>query len=226
MTQLSDSEINDAAREAGISPAELRSALADQASGALVPQAGSGVLSPSPRGVSAANAEIALDYPPEQAVRAVKAQLERQLGTSGHMQASTDADVYDEPTGVVYRIQAQSDGAQGSLVRVDIDATPMRSRRTLMGMGFGASIGLFAIAGLIIPGFIGATLVGGAIGLGALGLFSLVTARPRAIKNARATLAHALIEAETAGPAALPATPSSEHDGYGQRALPPAGRRP
>lgn len=197
MTELSDREIEEAAAEAGISPAELRNALAEQQAGkgALVRRPG-GVLPASPRGTSVAHAETGLPYPPEQAVRAVKQQIEREIGSTGHMQGSTDADVYDEPAGIVYRIQAESDGAGGALVRIDVDPTPLRSRRTLTSMGLGASVGLFAIAGLIIPGLVGWALIAGAVGLTALGATTLVAMRTRAIKDAQAITARALIEAE------------------------------
>ncbi|NVB38888.1 hypothetical protein G6O69_13685 [Pseudenhygromyxa sp. WMMC2535] len=209
MSQLSNREIEEAAREAGISPAELRSALAEQAAGggALVPQAERGLVPPSPRGRSDVHSESALPFPPEQAVRSVKHQLERQLGAKGHMQGGNEADIYDESNGLIYRIQSQGDGGGGALVRVDVDATPMRGRRTLASMGLGATIGLFAIAGLIIPGWIGWALIAGAVALGLLGSTSLFATRSRALANARAYAAQALIEAEHAAPigGALPA---------------------
>lgn len=201
MSQLSDREIEEAAREAGISPAELRSALAEQAGGgALARRPEHGVLPASTRGTTVAHAETSLPYPPEQAVRAVKQQIEREIGATGHMMGSTEADIYDEAAGLVYRIQADRDGAGGAMVRVDVDPTPLRSRRTLTSMGLGASVGLFAIAGLIIPGLIGWALIAGAVGLTALGATSLVALRTRAIKDARAIMARALVEAESGAP--------------------------
>lgn len=198
MSELSDAEMEEAAREAGITVTELRQALAEQAGGALAVTTGS---LPAPtRGVSVANAETRLPYPPEQAVRSVKKQIERELGSSGHMMGSTEADIYDEASGMVYRIQAQSDQRGGSLVRVDIDPTPLRSRRVLTSMGLGATVGLFAVTGLIIPGLIGWALLAGAAGLTFLGGSSMVALRRRAVKNARATTAQALVEAEHAAP--------------------------
>lgn len=202
MSELSDAEIEAAAREAGISPAELRSALAEQArGGALATRPKSSSLLPAPtRGITVANSETQLPYPPEQAVRSVKRQIERELGSTGHMMGSTEADIYDEPRGVIYRIQAQDDGNGGSLVRVDVDPTPLRSRRTLTSMGVGATVGLFAITGLIIPGLIGWALIAGAVGLTALAATTMVATRNRAIKDARATTAAALVEAEHQAP--------------------------
>jgi hypothetical protein len=197
MSELSDRDIEDAAREAGISPAELRSALAQQANaGALVRQP-TATLSSNSRGISVAHAESALPYPAEQAVRSIKHQIEREIGSTGHMMGSTAADIYDEARGMIYRIHATSDGAGGSLVRVDVDSTPLRSRKTLTGMGLASTVGLFAISGLvIIPGLIGWALLAGALGLAALGATTMVATSNRAIKDARATVAHALIEAE------------------------------
>jgi hypothetical protein len=201
MSQLSDAEIEEAAREAGISPAELRNALAEQAGGgALAIRPGHGVVPPPTRGSTVTHAETSLPYPPEQAVRAVKRQIEKEIGSTGHMMGSTEADIYDEPAGIVYRVQAESDGGGGAMVRVDVDPTPLRSRRTLTSMGLGASVGLFAIAGLIIPGLIGWALIAGAIGLTALGATTMVAMRTRAIKDAKATTARALVEAESGAP--------------------------
>jgi hypothetical protein len=202
MSQLSDRDIEDAAREAGISPGELRGALAEQASGGvLATRPGRGLLPASTRGVTVAHAELGLPYPPEQAVRAVKNQIEREIGSTGHMMGSKEADIYDEPAGVIYRIQAEDDGGGGgAMVRVDVDPTPMRGRRTLTSMGLGASVGLFAIAGLIIPGLVGWALIAGAVGLTALGGTAMFAMRTRAIKDARAIMAQALVEAENAAP--------------------------
>lgn len=219
MSQLSDREIEEAAAEAGISPGELRSALSEQAgagsSQALARRGERGLLPPSPRGETAANTETVLPFAPEQAVRSVKHEIEKQVGVKGHMQGSTDADVYDEAAGVVYRIQAESDGAGSSMVRVDIDPSPARGRRTLMGMAVAATIGLFAVSGLIIPGVIGWALLGGAVGLGALGATSLVASKTRAVKDARAIAAQAMVEAEYAAPI------GGAQPHPGQKALPP-----
>jgi hypothetical protein len=202
MSQLSDREIEEAAREAGISPAELRNALAEQAAGggALATRSERGVLPASARGTTVAHAETSLPYPPEQAVRAVKQQIEREVGTSGHMMGSTEADIYDEPAGLIYRIQAEGDGGGGSMVRIDVDPTPLRSRRTLTSMGLGASVGLFANAGLIIPGLSGWAFISVALGVTALGTVTMVALRTRAIKDARAIMARALVEAESGAP--------------------------
>lgn len=206
MSQLSDTEIEEAAAEAGISPAELRAALADRSSGAIARRGGASMqgrpnlIPPSPRGTSVANAETTLPYPPEQAVRSVKQHIEREIGSSGHMVGSTEADLYDEAAGIIYHVQAEGDGGQGSLVRVDIDPTPLRSRRALTAMGLGATVGLFAISGLIIPGLIGWALLAGAVGLTALGGTTMVALRQRAVQDARAITANALVEAEHGGP--------------------------
>lgn len=205
MSELSDSEIEEAAREAGISPLELRAALAQQANAGALVRVPSPTLPSNTRGISVANAESQLPYPPEQAVRSVKHQIEQEIGISGHMMGSTAADIYDEGRGMIYRIQAAADGAGGSLVRIDVDSTPLRSRKTLSGMGLAATVGLFALSGFIIPGLVGWVLLAGAVGLTALGAVTMTATSNRALKDARATVAHALIEAEHK---ALPPDPS------------------
>ncbi|MCA9697310.1 MAG: hypothetical protein KC431_07280 [Myxococcales bacterium] len=201
MTELSPEEIEEAAREAGISPAELRYALAEQAGvGALAPRVGSGLLPPSPRGRSAANVEGGLPFAPDQAVRAVKHQLERSLGSKGHMQGGNDADIFDERGGIIYRIQSADDGGGGSLVRIDVDPTPLRGRRLLTGVALGATVGLFALAGLTIPGLIGWGLLAGGAALGVLGTGSLATMGVRAVPAQLADDRQALVEAEQGAP--------------------------
>lgn len=198
MSELSDREIEEAAREAGISAMELRTALERQSAGstALVHQGAVPSLS-NTRGSSVANAESHMPYPAEQAVRSVKHQIEKEIGVSGHMMGATAADIYDEARGMIYRVQAVDDGEGGSLVRVDVDSTPLRSRKTLSGMGLAATVGLFTISGLlVIPGLVGWALLGGAVGLGVLGATVMTATSGRAIKDARATVAHALVEAE------------------------------
>jgi hypothetical protein len=199
MVELSDDEIEATAREAGISPAELRAALVEQAHGRSLATrpVQTGALPASTRGISVLHSESSLPYPPEQAVRSVKRHIERELGANGHMMGSTEADIYDERRGIIYRVQASDDGEGGSLVRVDVDPTPMRSRRTLTSMGVGATVGLFALTGLIIPGLVGWALLAGAVGLTALAVTTMVATRRRAIKDARATTATALVEAES-----------------------------
>lgn len=215
MSQLSDAEIEEAAAEAGISPAELRAALVERADGGALATRGGTVPAPM-RGETVAHSETRLPYPPEQAVRSVKRQIEEEIGSTGHMMGSTAADIYDEPAGVVYRIQAQDDQAGGALVRVDVDPTPLRSRRTLTSMGLGATVGLFAVTGLIVPGLIGWALIAGAVGLTALGAASMAAVRRRVVNDAKSITAHALIEVEHRAPLG----PAGFDDG--PRALPPA----
>jgi hypothetical protein len=89
-------------------------------------------------------------------------------------------------------------------------------------MGLGATVGLFAISGLIIPGLIGWALIAGAVGLTALGSTTMVALRQRAIRDARAITANALVEAEHGTTAAV-----GDYFGAGKpddrpKALPPS----
>ncbi len=211
--ELSQRDIEDAAREAGISPAELRSELARQRSstspygesgGALVRTGERGLLPASPRGVSIAHAESPLPFPPEQAVRAVKRAIEQQINSRGHMMGGTQADILDEDAGIVYRVQAEDDQQGGALVRVDIDPTPLRAKRTLSMLGLGATVGLFVLSGAIIPGLVGTMIMGAAIGMGLLGGLGLATQATRAGRGARYVASTALVEAEHGSSRALP----------------------
>lgn len=207
MSDLSDRDIEDAAREAGISPAELRHELARQrgASGpadpgqALARTYDRGLLPVSTRGISTANVESPLPFPPEQAVRAVKQSIEQQVGSRGHMMGAKQADILDDEAGVIYRVQAEDDGSGGALVRVDIDPTPLRAKRTLQAMGLGATVGLFFLSGVIIPGLLGTALIGAAISLGLIGGIGLSKQGDRASRGARYVASTALVEAEYGG---------------------------
>jgi hypothetical protein len=204
MSELSERDLEDAAREAGISPDELRSELARRSGGPANPYAGSNALAqrdaelpPVARGSSADHVSSPLPLPPESAVRAVKHHIEQQLGTRGQMHGSREADVYDEQSGMVYRVHAEDDGEGGSLVRIDLDPTPLRAKRVLVGMGLGASAGLFLLTGFVLPGLLGFALIGSALGIGVLGGVTLATASARATKHARYVASTALVEAES-----------------------------
>lgn len=212
MSDLSERDIEDAAREAGISPAELRQELARQRGAsshggpgqALARTGERGLLPVSTRGISTANAESPLPFPAEQAVRAVKQSIEQQVGSRGHMMGAKQADILDDEAGVIYRVQAQDDGNGGSLVRVDIDPTPLRAKRTLQAMGLGATVGLFFLSGVIIPGLLGTSLIGAAISLGLIGGIGLGKQGDRANRGARYVASTALVEAEYGSSRALP----------------------
>lgn len=208
MSELSERDIEDAAREAGISPDELRSELARRSGGEPSNPYASNEpryalarrdveLPAIPRGNSADHVSSPLALPPESAARAVKHHIEQQLGTRGQMHGSREADVYDEQTGMVYRVQAEDDGEGGSLVRVDLDPTPLRAKRVLVGMGLGATAGLFLLTGMVLPGVLGLALIGSALGIGVLGGVSLATASTRATKHARYVASTALVESES-----------------------------
>ncbi len=214
MTELSQHDVDEAAREAGISPAELRSALAEQAAartagGALVRRPSeAGLLPASPRGDSIANAESTLPLPPEQAVRAIKQHIESQIGSKGHMMGSKEADIYDERHGLIYRVQAESDGGGGSLVRIDIDPTPLRSRRTLRIIGLVASVGFLGLVGLVVPGLVGWAILAAAGSLGVFGSAGLAVGSSQAARNGRYVASTALVEAEHGSPiGGMPALP-------------------
>ena len=81
MTELSERELREAAEEAGISPAELRQQLA-KTRGHDLPasiQRQQGIVAAPTRGVSARHTENNLALPPDNAVRAVRSAIERQM---------------------------------------------------------------------------------------------------------------------------------------------------
>lgn len=210
-SNLSDDELREAAAEAGISPAELRMALAErQGELANVPDAGSIVGAPT-RGVSATHVEGRLSASPRDALGLVKQSIERQIGKTGHKQGDEEADIVDDDTGLTYRIRASKDGAGGSLVRVDVDPSAGKGVTALATTG---TVGMAASLVLLAWLFSSTMLWIGGLGLGVVG--GLLLARNifrlrQGVGTAHAVAAHALMEADDRSPA------RSE----GPKALPP-----
>lgn len=198
MAELSDDELREAAAEAGISPHELRHALA-QREGTSLAGAGDGagsVMGPPTRGTSATHVEGPLARPPAQALAAVRASIERQTRRTGHRQGELEADVVDDDLGLTYRMRAQDDGLGGALVRIDVDATAGKSFRNLALAGVGGvtlvMVGLSMLFGSL-------TLMLGGVGLAVLGgLWAGRRAAQlgRGLASARAIAGNALMEAD------------------------------
>lgn len=197
MAQLSDDELREAAAEAGISPHELRHALAEREGAGLArPESAAGLMAPPDRGATAGYVEGRIARPPAHALAAVRASIERQTGRTGHRQGEHAADVVDDDLGLTYRVRTQDDGAGGALVRIDVDPTSGRSARNLAITGVvGITLAVVGLAMLINA----TTLLLGGVGLGVLG--GLLVGRragrlSRGLVGARAVAAHALMEAE------------------------------
>jgi hypothetical protein len=197
MAELSDQELREAAAEAGISPHELRHALAQREGTSLATTDGPGsAMGPPTRGASAAHVEGALARPPGQALAAVRASIERQTRRTGHRQGELEADLVDDDLGLTYRMRAQDDGLGGALVRVDLDPTAGKSFRNLALAGAGGITLIVVGLGMLVGSL---TLILGGVGLGVLGG---MWAGRRAAKladglaRARAIAGNALMEAE------------------------------
>jgi hypothetical protein len=197
MAELSDEELREAAAEAGISPHELRHALAQREGTDLALGDGAGsVLGPPVRGSSATHVEGALAQPPPRALAAVRASIERQTGRSGHRQGEHEADVVDDDLGLTYRVRTQDDGAGGALVRIDVDPTAGRSFRNLALTGVGGVT--LAIVGLgLLLGSLMLVLGGAGVGvLGGLWVGRRAGQLARGLVSARAIASNALMEAD------------------------------
>jgi hypothetical protein len=205
MAQLSEEELREAAAEAGISPQELRQALAVRDSGVPVPERSVRSLVGGPtRGVSARHAEGRLSISPARAVAAVRGSIERQTGRSGHRQGELEADIVDDEANVTYRIRAEDDGNGGALVRVDVDPTAGKGLQAVSGVGIGGvSLALVALGWL----FSATTLWLGGIGVALLGGLlvgrSMITLG-QATTRAAGIAAQALVEADEAAVGMLP----------------------
>ncbi len=198
--ELTEEELREAAAEAGISPEELRRAMAGQ-NGALVP-----TQSPDRR-PTVYNAENQLALPPEKAAETVRQAIERISGAKGHRQGVGKADIVDEQHGVTYRIVANKDGAGGSIVRVDVDPSAGAGTFALMAFLLGGvsllalGIGVLFSLSMFLYGGLGVALVSG---------LALANNRRKMLAGrsyGEGVVAQAILEAEEAvplGTAALP----------------------
>jgi hypothetical protein len=210
MSGLSDEDIREAAAEAGISPAELRQALAEQGSALQVRAPGREVALAVPASQRAAvvmQARANIPQPPPDAVRNVRASIEAQIGQKGHMHGAAEAGVYDEERGLIYRVRADEDGQGGALVQVDIDGAPAKGKMALAKIGLGATLAVLGMGGLVFGSFLALAVT---VGIGVLGFGGLMAASrsKKAVYNqAHAIASHALIEAEERAPSAPKALP-------------------
>jgi len=204
---LTEDELRDAAAEAGISPAELRNALAQREGEG--PPARRQPATIAAGSVMSSSLEGRVGLPPTDANEAVRAGIERRTGRRGHRQGGGRVDIVDDEQGVVFKVQSEADGAGGALVRVDVEA--MSGNVALASLMIGAlSLGLIAVGYLISTMLL---LLG--VLTGGVGVFAVMSSRRKveqARARGRAIAGEALLDAEDAPPPA------------GTRALPPLGR--
>jgi len=192
---FSEEELRQAAAEAGISPQELRLALAER-DGAIAPATTRGSSLVPRRASPVKHVESSFAMPPRDAMGAVRHSIEKQTGLRGHQQGDGRADIVDDGAGLTYRIHGEADGAGGSLVRVEVDSTTGRGAQALATTGVvGITATLVALGWL----FGALTLVFGGAAVGVLG--GLLIGRNalrlmRATNLAQGTAAQALVEAE------------------------------
>lgn len=202
--KLTDQELREAAAEAGISPEELRQALAQRSGGgtdtALARSAGAAVTGYA--------AQTGLALAPDQAIEAVRASIARQVGHRGHRQGNGSVDILDDSTGMLYRIQAESDGQGGALVRVG-------SERTGSSLALAAVMFTTVAVGVGLLGLLLSTMmVWLSILMAAAGGAGIYLSMHRVAgmqRRSEQVVAQALVEAEEA----VPLTPGPP------RALPP-----
>lgn len=192
MANLSDDELREAAAEAGVSPKELRLALAERSGSTLATTAGAvGALT---RGTSTAHVEGRVALPPARAVAEVRTAIERQTGARGHNQGEAAADIVGD--GLTYKLRSTPDGSGGTIVRVDVDATSGRSATLMKGVALACVSAPVVLVGWLFSVTL-ITLAGVAIGVGGAALLARkLLGLNGNVRHARAIAAHALMEAE------------------------------
>jgi len=191
--KLTDQELREAAAEAGISPEELRQALA-QRSGATSPTA---LARSAGAAAQAYSARTQLALPPDRAAETLRAAIQRHVGHRGHRQGNGDIDILDDRSGMLYRIHSESDGQGGALVEV-------RTERTGNNLALAAVMFAGVALGVTVLGYMLSTMLM-MLGLGLLVAsgVGVVMAGGRAAgmqKQAELVVAQALVEAEEAVP--------------------------
>lgn len=208
MPELSEEDLQAAAREAGVTPLELRQTLynesaqqSDPGSTALVPTS---PRAPAKRGDSAAAISNRIAAPPDDAAKRVREQLGRQIGHAGQGTGSK-ADIFDEKTLMTYRVSADDDGSGGSLVRIDVDPIAVNAKASYAKMILGGSVA-FGVVTLLTFGFsvplLGLAAAGSTVG--ALWLGGAATRKSAALKQARQVASTAVLAAEDSAARALP----------------------
>lgn len=195
-TNLTEDELRQAAAEAGISPHELRLALAERHGGVPATSAPPSLMGPPQRGIAVTHVESRVGMPPRDALTAVRGSVERQTGKRGHAQGEAEFDIVDEDHGLTYRLRATEDGGGGALVRVDIDPSSGKGTQALATTGVvGITATLVALGWL----FAASTLWLGGLGVGVLGVLLIGRSSLKlrgATRSAHAIAAQALMEAE------------------------------
>lgn len=198
MSGLSDDDVRAAATEAGVSPIELRQALAKRD--------GTAVAVASPR--SAAVIEGGIGLPTPAAITAVRERIEASTGRSGHAQGEARHDIVDDVQGLTYRVESVSEADGETLVRIDVDTTAGRGALALAAAGTGGVAGTLFLLGWLFS-FTTLWLLG--VGVAALG-GALIARGGMALAGARrrgeAIAAQALADAQSTTPLAL----GPEHD--------------
>jgi hypothetical protein len=134
-----DPEIRAAAAEAGISPSELRHALARRDAAKM---RGTGP-------IAMAEIDGTLADPPARALVRVCGAIERSIAARGHAQGPGRADIVDERSGLTYSIAVQDDGSGGAYVQVRIDGGQAAASRLLTTTAHLALGGLVVLGGVM-----------------------------------------------------------------------------
>jgi hypothetical protein len=193
MSGLSDDDVRAAAKEAGVSPIELRQALAKRDETALATTGRSG----------AAAIEGGIGLEARAAITAVRERIEASTGLRGHAQGDARYDIVDSTAGLTYRIEAVSEHDGETLVRVGVDTSAGSGVLALAAAGIGGlgltlfGLGwLFSLTTLWVLGLGAAVLGGATVGRSGLGLAS-------ARRRGEAIAAQALADAQSSTPLAL-----------------------
>lgn len=200
MTNLSDREIAEAAAEVGISPAELRQAMAQRNGNlpARIQEQQQGVIAASTRGQVHDFVETQVSAEPSAALAHVRRFVEKQSGKRGHQQGKGQVDIVDDKQGIVYRLRAESDGAQGSIVRVDLDLSVSKARPAYVAMAAPVLGGIASLSMAMILGTLTSPLVWIPFAAMILGsVFWMRKSSSGALEHAREVAQAAVVEAST-----------------------------
>lgn len=189
VSSLSDQELAQAAAEAGVSPEELKTALAQRASQQSVAEKAEQATTKTHGTVQAHFATK-----PSHALALVHQVFNQQVHLSPTQSKDGQISYVHEKVGIAYRLSSQSDGtSMGALVRVEIDASQW-IRRVLRSI-------LPMLVFLVGPAFFFEVSLSSCISIGVASLFSLYLQKRQMLKIAKK---HAGTALERANQKALP----------------------
>jgi len=156
MGEFSKEEIAEMAEETGLTPAQVREAVADsnpdkeKHGGAIESSASANREAPHTKGLAGHRSTQHLALPPQLALQEVVRSLEGALDVRAQFRGDTRATVSDLPNGIAYHVEATREDGDNSVVTVHLDPAVARHRTLVTRSG---AVTNSIVAGLLLLTF-------------------------------------------------------------------------